>query len=521
MMKNKRFIILILCAVALGIVSCEKDFLKDGDPSYNRAFRPTNLAISAINGTPATKVEFKSILGINNYQLQVGTDSLDFSESKMAVNQEISISDPGANVTVTLNDLAGDTKYFFRIRSVKAASGTGESEWSLAGFKTPAENIFKDFMDSNGTISKGVLALKWIPKANVTSVELTPKGGTSVKVNISDAEKENGVKTVTDLLNNTVYTVKIFRNSDLRGTYDIKVEGDVFLENGGDLQAALGSAVSGDVIVLESGGNFTASDSYTLRNGVDVVVKGGIGTALPFVNFGAGKEMFKVSSGANIGSIRLEKLKISDMSYLANINTTGRIGKFYIENCQISNLATAPLRLRSSFAIDSVIYNNTIFSNVGSSGYALVMVDGSTVAKDIRVSNCTVYNYPGCFIRYNSSVASYSLNISNCTINNCFDGSKYFLRVDNTGKVGTINIEKTIIGQAKGPISGITANVTANVSTSYRTSDFDDSGNIINGFTVYSGTAALLFKDPANGDFHFKDSNFAGKSTAGDPRWRE
>lgn len=503
------------------MASCEKDFLTEGDPAYDRPFRPTNLTISAINGTPVTKVEFKSIPGINSYKIQVSTDSLDFSGTKLAYDQAISISNPGTNALDTLEDLAGDTKYFFRVQSVNGASAT--SGWATVGFKTPAENLFKDFMNFNGTISKGVLALKWTPKAMVTSLQLTPSGGTPVTIDVSDVEKEKGEKTIPNLINNTVYAVKLFRNGDVRGRYDIKVEGDIFVPDGGDLQAALSSAVSGDVIVLSGGGTFTAADSYTLRNGIDVVIKGGVGQSAPSVNFGAGKDMFKVSSGTNIGSIRLEKLKISNMGYLANINTSGRIGKLYVENCWVSDLATATLRLRGSFAIDSVIYKNSVFKNAGSSGYALVMLEGATVAQDILVSNCTVYDYSGAFIRYNSTAKSNSLTISNCTVNNCFDGSKYFLRIDNTntGGVGSINIQNTILGQAKGPISGISKGLTANVADSYKTSDFDESGNALDGLKAYTSPASSLFKDPANGDFHIKDSNFNGKSIAGDPRWRE
>jgi hypothetical protein len=52
------------------------------------------------------------------------------------------------------------------------------------------------------------------------------------------------------------------------------------------------------------------------------------------------------------------------------------------------------------------------------------------------------------------------------------------------------------------------------------TSDCLFSANPITGANSYSGKAADLFTDPANGNFKIKDNSFAGKSTAGDPRWR-
>ena len=44
--------------------------------------------------------------------------------------------------------------------------------------------------------------------------------------------------------------------------------------------------------------------------------------------------------------------------------------------------------------------------------------------------------------------------------------------------------------------------------------------NQLTGLTSYTKTTAELFTDPAKGDFTYKDTGFAGKSTAGDPRWR-
>ena len=57
----------------------------------------------------------------------------------------------------------------------------------------------------------------------------------------------------------------------------------------------------------------------------------------------------------------------------------------------------------------------------------------------------------------------------------------------------------------------------------YYTSDYTGSINSstsIPGLKAYSGNAATLFNSPMQGDFSFKDGSFAGKSTAGDPRWR-
>jgi hypothetical protein len=80
----------------------------------------------------------------------------------------------------------------------------------------------------------------------------------------------------------------------------------------------------------------------------------------------------------------------------------------------------------------------------------------------------------------------------------------------------------TILGSTIDPTNanGIKSSGNAVLSNTYMTSDCLFSANPITGANSYSGKAADLFTDPANGNFKIKDNSFAGKSTAGDPRWR-
>jgi hypothetical protein len=71
---------------------------------------------------------------------------------------------------------------------------------------------------------------------------------------------------------------------------------------------------------------------------------------------------------------------------------------------------------------------------------------------------------------------------------------------------------------------GIRAGTSTTVSAvnSYSTSDFiiTTAAAQIPGLVSYPNTAASLFEDPDNGNFKIKDASFAGKNSAGDPRWR-
>jgi len=65
---------------------------------------------------------------------------------------------------------------------------------------------------------------------------------------------------------------------------------------------------------------------------------------------------------------------------------------------------------------------------------------------------------------------------------------------------------------------------TFNLTNNFGTSDFEMSeGYELPGLPgiTYSGSASDLWVDPYDGlDFHFRDSGFSGRLSAGDPRWR-
>src|SRR6185437_7829936 len=97
----------------------------------------------------------------------------------------------------------------------------------------------------------------------------------------------------------------------------------------------------------------------------------------------------------------------------------------------------------------------------------------------------------------------------------------YFINYSGTFPAA-FNITHTIFGSTIDPTkaNGIKSSGNAALSNCYITSDCVFIANPLTGATAYAGTAADLFTAPANGDFTIKDNSFAGKSTAGDPRWR-
>jgi hypothetical protein len=93
-----------------------------------------------------------------------------------------------------------------------------------------------------------------------------------------------------------------------------------------------------------------------------------------------------------------------------------------------------------------------------------------------------------------------------------------------------ITVNNCILGVGKNnagsnAVKGIRASTTTLISclNSYNTSDYvltATSPYPIPNLIAYSGLSTTLFENPKQGDFTIVDKSFAGKSSAGDPRWR-
>ncbi len=125
---------------------------------------------------------------------------------------------------------------------------------------------------------------------------------------------------------------------------------------------------------------------------------------------------------------------------------------------------------------------------------------GQPSGDKVVIENCTFYNVSG-------------TNAEPPANRNFIDGGA-------NGPV-QITINNSIFGshRAAGPLLRVAAGSTVDGSNNYSTADWTVT-DLIPGLTTYAGGCNDLWVAPATGDFHFKDSSFAGKSTAGDPKWR-
>ncbi|HEY1113745.1 MAG TPA: DUF5123 domain-containing protein, partial [Chitinophagaceae bacterium] len=149
----------------------------------------------------------------------------------------------------------------------------------------------------------------------------------------------------------------------------------------------------------------------------------------------------------------------------------------------------------------------------------------------ITFTNSTIYKAEKVITSKNNSS---KILIANCTFNEVLKGgsSYYFIDYSTSGTnevSGGIEINNSIVGIGKvsGDVTAIRgirvgAGTAITVSNTYKTSDYTIQAlqSPIPNLIPYNGTSTDLWQDPYNGDFRIKDATFAGKSSAGDPRWR-
>ena len=246
--KNRTYGTILILLMIVGVFSACKE--EEPELQLPYMFRPINFNVE-LNKTVAT-FSWAKVDSAVSYTLQLSNDSLDYSKPLLDVTTS------GLSL---VKELAGDTKFYARIRA-NAADAAKSSKFNTAlSFKTPKENLFQGYGTSINTgvvysaymTDFNALTVKWTPAANVTHLILTNENATAKdSVLISAAEALAGSKVVSSL-SNSVWKVRIFNNSILRGTTYGTVEGDILVRSGEDLQAALNSAADGQVIVLEGG----------------------------------------------------------------------------------------------------------------------------------------------------------------------------------------------------------------------------------------------------------------------------
>lgn len=516
----------------ISLLACKK---KEDELSLSRQFMPSgDIAVSTAD-TLAT-LTWKAAL----FTTGTGaTYTVAISQDSTFATTAHTFTTDTTGIRISDRYLEVRTKYYARVRT-DGKDTASSSKWVYSkGFTITGEQLLLPVADSN-LIDKSVILL-WKPAEGLTKLVFT-SDGVMRTVGLSAAQSLGGKLQVDSLQPLTTYTVEIYKEDVSKGilTFTTKAgvaTGPNVIDLTGItgvpsiLQDTLPKVGAGSIIILKRGETYTIDVATEIGKAVSFVSENSFNTQLPLIYF---TNNFNVTAGSVIDSVVFRGLTLRSNDYAAryviNASNVATIGKILFENCHME-IFRGVVRLQTSAGggtqVGDFVVNNCVVDSI--SNYGVVNVDNVACAvQNITIQNSTLYKLEKVVT---SKQNSNSVVLSNCTFNEAPQGGGSAYLVDysqsaTNNVTAGISLKSCIIGIGRSnngntTVRGIRTNAATliNVSSSYNTSDYVVAGNAITGLTVYSGTVTDLWKDPANGNFTIKDGGFAGKSSAGDPRW--
>lgn len=535
---------------AMAISSCTEGNDWDVDSSSARLFAVNGEKISVEAADVTADVTFTSVPDAEYYIVEVSTDSLTDdiplggTEHSLVFGEDKSLT----SSPITLTGLAGDTKYFLRMKSM--SESVTESKWSYLRnntistktFKTLAEQIFKDSEASDRKESS--LHVAWDNTKAVTALTLKNGDGELLdSLLLDDATKAAGEYTFTGLTPSSTYIINIYNGTAKRGTLTLSTtaampEGDYKTELNAGITRITGALLTE---IIEAAKAETGADNpsvtiglqpdvtYTFasisdEDGSDTNVKLPEGASITFFGLAGGETpVLNCVKGLNIAGghsyVRFENVNFVDAGcqYFINQSESATVDELSFKDCEFSNFERSLIRTQGSNAItiNSIIVDNCVLTNMSTGdGYSVFHLDNSKqTIGGLTLTNSTFDTSKRSFIQNSKTAMANGIVISNCTFYNNVASGRYF--ADCNGMNTNITMTGVILGKSQTETSrGIRTAGVQTYTDCLRASDCIYSANDIKLLEASSYSSDDIFKDAANHDFTLKIGQ-----KAGDPRW--
>jgi hypothetical protein len=521
-------------------IACSKEEV--GQLSLSRQFSPSKFTFTQ-GETQSTVTWSASLFTTSNQQVSY---TVEVDSTTDFTNPAYTATTSDLSVIVTNTMIKIKKNYYARVKAL-GQDKTGESNWTVSqSFKILGEQ-FLNPVTSDNLIDKSV-RLTWRANPDLTKIIITPaSGGTRIVINLTAADLAATLKQVDNLTSGATYTAEIFAGTLSKGSRDfttvaplsgnvVDLRGISVVSKPSILTDTLPDIPSGSTVLLKRGSIYTLSTSYKFDRSVSIQSGLDFGTNLAIINVNG--TAFDFVASAAIDSIVFRTLMVKGLQsawagggigYLINGNATGTVSKIRVDNCTLKILRGVVRAQIGALKVTNYFVNNCVIDSIRE--YGVATASGASAFANITITNTTVYRARR-FINH-ALAGNTSITISNCTFNELVAGAaaatNYFIDFSTSfNSANGVSINNTIFGKvwnetgAGTVVGGIRAGGTTTVTTSgsYNTSDFVNTTLPIPSLTAYSGTAAALFVDPNNGNFKFLDSNFIGRQSAGDPRWR-
>lgn len=548
-------------AAMLGVTmaSCTDGNDWDVDGAFDRLFGVDGNKIVITPGKTTADVTFQKRSDAQYYIMEVSTDSL-YDDVPMGGENAIVYGEDGSitSTPTTITGLGGDTKYYFRMKSM--ADGKSESKWVYYkdgdGFKTLAEQIFNPL--TNADITDEKVTLSWDATQEADHIVLTPgiNGEESTTFTLTDEDKAAGKLTINGLTSSTSYAAIIYNGKAKRGelsfstnaappSADYRIEYNAETGIQGQLDAiaeeaaAAGKTNYGVTVTFPANSeatfngmseDLTGPASLKIPSGMSVTFYGNPGGEKPILKMAKSLDVAGAHAYIKFMNVNIQDISVSDNNatpsgYFFNQSAAATVSEFSFEDCVIKGFSKNTFfRLQGSEVktIGTLLLHNCIFDNIGT-GYSFIHIDagaGKGKVENIDIDGCTFSNIcvKGKMFIYSKNTNMTSINIKNSTFYNVIGAGNYFIDfgADTYGPSSGFNIENCLFGKSADEATNknIRCSVNANVTNCYKTTDFYKN---IKGTNDLGLSSAALFVDPANGNFSFKPGTTS--LSIGDPRW--
>jgi hypothetical protein len=522
----------------LMFTSCKEDELPEAD----RIFSPVGMSITTSSGIGICDliVKWDAMPGAHSYTIVLSKDSLQFNDANIIekfVTEKPEHTFPnlrrGQLVTVSLRSNSHDMEH--------------DSYILASVLRIPIENIF--FPALSGDVKATSITMRYPMGAQVTHLKLTNvETGEIIIYPLSEEDSENGIYKMTGVAGETNYIVEIYYEDEIRGQREVTTAyapsgpNVIYLADTVKLSNVLTNAdYIGKILVLPE------NHIDTIKGNIEIV--GGMtiyghpdGERASIESTTGSIFRFSPNASEDIEFIYCNFWKESSTNtdYIFNMNAAfGDVSKLAFTNCRFANFRRNFFRVQGGGVgiINNLNIDNCEFDGMGTNGdYGFFHIDvAGTAIRNISIKN-TTFNVVGChFIYFGQSrtIGCQSVTIENCTFYNAmYSGSaRWFINLGNVNNpensiitLKNVILGSTVLNSTADPLpvhNGIKReNVTIVIEEVYQTNDWLLREETAIDAKIYNGKVTDLFADPAKGNFAIKDSEFAGKNTAGDPRWR-
>lgn len=522
---KKQYFIAILLTTAMA--ACTK---VDDLGEAPRLFRPVVKDALESNGN-WVKASWQPITGSASYTAEISVDSFRTVTARAQVDSN----------TYIFQNLQWERLYQVRVRANAQDTARSSKFAELGQIRTAR---FPSILNipTVSEINDNSVKVSWTPSGDaVSQVKILLASDSSVvaTVNLTAADINNKFRVVSGLKSSTNYIIFLYSGTAVRGWANFQTKAALIgtiidlrgiSGNVNILRDTVPKIPAGSIVLLKRGERYEINSTVNLARTITFMAGDDLlNPSKPIIFM---PQNFNITDGSTIDSIVFNDVSLlgSDYAskYVFNINTACNIGKIRFENCTAS-IFRGVLRSQSRpVLIGALEMNNCIVDSI--SNYGIFNIDVATSKADhIRITNSTVYRAERVITSRNNSL---TVLMENCTFNQAPMGNSasYYIDYSTAGTNNVTNgitINNCILGIGKNSngafiVRGTRVNAATviNASNNYRTSDHVSAGNDFPNIITYGKASTALWQSPATGQFRIIDNTFAGRNTAGDPRWR-